>query len=89
VVQGGQMILRIARTGGTDAVFEVPPQVLRVGSRQTPFEVALTDDPRITATGLVREVSPQADPITGTFTCAWGCRTRRPPCCSVRWCPAA
>lgn len=68
VVQGGQMILRIARTGGTDAVFEVPPQVLRVASRQTPVEVALTEDPRVNATGLVREVSPQANPITGTFT---------------------
>jgi RND family efflux transporter MFP subunit len=68
VVQGGQMILRIARAGGTDAVFEVPPQVLRVASRETPIEVALTEDPRITATGNVREVSPQANPITGTFT---------------------
>ena len=68
VVQGGQMILRIAREGGTDAVFEVPPQVLRVASRQTPVEVSLTEDPRIKATGRVREVSPQANPITGTFT---------------------
>jgi RND family efflux transporter MFP subunit len=49
-------------------VFEVPPQVLRVASRQTPVEVALTEDPRVNATGLVREVSPQANPITGTFT---------------------
>jgi RND family efflux transporter MFP subunit len=68
VVQGGQMILRIARAGGTDAVFEVPPQVMRVASRQNPVEVNLTEDPRIRATGLVREVSPQANPITGTFT---------------------
>jgi RND family efflux transporter MFP subunit len=68
VVQGGQMILRIAREGGTDAVFEVPPQVLRVASRQTPVEISLTEDPRIQATGVVREVSPQANPITGTFT---------------------
>jgi RND family efflux transporter MFP subunit len=67
VVQGGQMILRIARAGGTDAVFEVPPQVLRAASRDTPIEVSLTEDPRITATGRVREVSPQANPITGTF----------------------
>jgi RND family efflux transporter MFP subunit len=68
VVQGGQMILRIARAGGTDAVFEVPPQVLRVASRETPVAVSLTEDPRITATGRVREVAPQANPITGTFT---------------------
>jgi RND family efflux transporter MFP subunit len=68
VVQGGQMILRIARAGGVDAVFEVPPQVLRAASRELPIEVSLTEDPRITATGRVREVAPQANPITGTFT---------------------
>jgi RND family efflux transporter MFP subunit len=42
--------------------------VLRAASRETPVEVNLTEDPRITATGRVREVSPQANPITGTFT---------------------
>jgi membrane fusion protein, multidrug efflux system len=68
VVQGGQMVLRIARSGGTDAVFEVPPQVLRAASRDLPVEVALTEDPAVRATGRVREVSPQANPITGTFT---------------------
>jgi RND family efflux transporter MFP subunit len=78
VVQGGQMVLRIARQGGTDAVFEVPPQVMRVGSRQTPVEVALTEDPRIKATGLVREVAPQANPITGTFTVRVGLQNPPP-----------
>jgi RND family efflux transporter MFP subunit len=68
VVQAGQMIVRIAREGGTDAVFEVPPQVLRARSSGQPIEVALTDDPKIRTTGQVREVSPQADPVTGTFT---------------------
>jgi RND family efflux transporter MFP subunit len=29
--------------------------------------VALTTDPNVTAKGRVREVSPRADPITGTF----------------------
>ena len=29
--------------------------------------VSLTDDPTVTATGRVREVSPQADPVTRTF----------------------
>jgi RND family efflux transporter MFP subunit len=68
VVQAGQMIVRIARAGGVDAVFEVPPQVLRRAVGAQPVVVALTDDPAITATGRVREVDPQADPITGTFT---------------------
>jgi RND family efflux transporter MFP subunit len=72
VVQAGRMILRIALDGGVDAVFEVPPQVLRSASgsdsRSIKVAVALTDDPTVTATGFVREVSPQADPVTGTFT---------------------
>jgi RND family efflux transporter MFP subunit len=68
VVQAGQMIVRIARSGGIDAVFEVPPQVLRRAVGAQPVVVALTDDPAITATGRVRETSPQADPVTGTFT---------------------
>jgi len=68
VVQAGQMVVRIALDGGVDAVFEVPPQVVRRASRAQPVAVALTDDPAVTATGLVREISPQADPVTGTFT---------------------
>ncbi|NJD32579.1 MAG: efflux RND transporter periplasmic adaptor subunit [Gammaproteobacteria bacterium] len=68
VVQAGQMIVRIARDGGVDAVFEVPPQVVRRASHSQSVTVALTDEPSVTATGKVREISPQADPVTGTFT---------------------
>jgi RND family efflux transporter MFP subunit len=68
VVQAGQMIVRIALDGGVDAVFEVPPQVVRRASQTQQVTVALTDDPTVTATGRVREISPQADPVTGTFT---------------------
>ena len=31
------------------------------------IRVALSDDPQVTAAGRVREVSPRADPVTGTF----------------------
>ena len=68
VVQAGQMIVRIANDGGVDAVFEVPAQIVRIAARNRPITVALTDDPQVTATGRVREISPQADPVTGTFT---------------------
>jgi RND family efflux transporter MFP subunit len=68
VVQAGQMIVRIAHDGGVDAVFEAPPQVVRRAARAHPVSVALVDDPAVTATGRVREISPQADPVTGTFT---------------------
>jgi len=68
VVQAGRMIVRIALDGGVDAVFEVPPQVVRRAARTQQVTVALTDDPTVTTTGRVREISPQADPVTGTFT---------------------
>jgi RND family efflux transporter MFP subunit len=67
VVQAGQMIFRVARERGWDAVFDVPAQVLRSASRDPKIIVALTDDPTVTATGRVRQVDPQADPITRTF----------------------
>jgi RND family efflux transporter MFP subunit len=67
VVQAGQMILRIARQDGRDAVFDVPAQVLRSAPSDPLVSVSLTDDPAVKATGRVREVAPQADPVTRTF----------------------
>src|SRR5215471_1253612 len=67
VVQAGQMILRVARREGRDAVFDVPAQLLRLAPSDPLITVSLTDDPTVTATGRVREVSPQADPVTRTF----------------------
>jgi RND family efflux transporter MFP subunit len=67
VVQAGQMIFRVAREKGWDAVFDVPAQVLRSAPHDPTIIVALTDDPAVTATGRVRQVDPEADPITRTF----------------------
>jgi membrane fusion protein, multidrug efflux system len=67
VVQAGQMIVRLARHGGRDAVFDVPAQVLRTASTDRAVDIHLADDSTVTATGRVREVSPQADPVTRTF----------------------
>ncbi len=67
VVQAGQMILQLAREGGRDAVFDVPAQMLRAASADAVIDVSLTDDAGVTAIGRVREVSPQADPVTRTF----------------------
>jgi RND family efflux transporter MFP subunit len=68
VVQAGQMIVRLARQDGRDAVFDVPAQVMRSVPSDSDISVHLTDDPSIMASGHVREVSPQADPVTRTFT---------------------
>jgi RND family efflux transporter MFP subunit len=67
VVNAGQMIVQLAREGGRDAVFDVPARIMRDASIDTQIEVFLSDDPTIRALGRVREVSPQADPVTRTF----------------------
>lgn len=67
VVQAGQMIVQLARQGGRDAVFDVPAQVLRAAPSDPRVTIRLTDDPGVTTIGRVREVAPQADPVTRTF----------------------
>ena len=67
VVQAGQMIVTIARKNGRDAVFDVPAQVLRSAPSGPEINVRLADDASVTAVGRVREISPQADPVTRTF----------------------
>jgi len=67
VVQAGQMIVRFARQDGRDAIFDVPAQLLRSAPPDPQIIVSLTDDPKVTAQGRVREVAPQADPVTRNF----------------------
>jgi RND family efflux transporter MFP subunit len=67
VVRAGQMIVKVARQGGRDAVFDVPAQLIRTGPRDPVVQIALTEDPSVRTTGRVREVAPQADPTTRTF----------------------
>jgi membrane fusion protein, multidrug efflux system len=67
VVHAGQMILRVAQQGGTDAVFNVPAQLIRASPADPLVTIALSDDPAVTATGHIREIAPQADPTTGTY----------------------
>ncbi|WP_270937457.1 efflux RND transporter periplasmic adaptor subunit [Falsiroseomonas oryzae] len=67
VVQPGRMIVQVAREDGRDAVFDVPPALKDTAPENPRIEVALTMDPNVRAIGRVREVSPRADPVTGTF----------------------
>jgi RND family efflux transporter MFP subunit len=67
VVRAGQMVVQLARQGGRDAVFDVPEQLIRTGPRDPLVEIALSEDPKVTATGRVREIAPQADAATRTF----------------------
>lgn len=77
VVSAGRMIIQVAREGARDAVFDVPAQVKDSAPKNSEITVALVDDPRVTASGRVREVSPRADPVTGTFAVRF--RLTNPP----------
>ena len=67
VVQAGQMIVKLARHDGRDAVFDVPARVIRSAPANPEIVASLTSDPAVTAVGRVREVAPQANPVTRTF----------------------
>lgn len=67
VVQPGQSIVEVARQDGRDAVFDVPAALLSSLPADPLVEVTLAGDPNARATGRVREVAPQADPVTRTF----------------------
>ncbi len=69
VVAAGQMVMRLADPGEREAVFQVPGAAIRLdGDRWPPVEVRLVSDPGIVADGTIREVSPDVDPVTRTYT---------------------
>lgn len=67
VVNAGRMIVQIARAGAVDAAFDVPAWIKNVAPANAEVTVVLTSDPKTAAQGRVRQVSPRADPVTGTF----------------------
>ncbi len=67
VVQPGQVVVQIARDDGRDAVFNVPAAVLDNHLADARIRVVLADAREVSAQGTVREVAPQADPVTRTF----------------------
>ncbi|WP_138466764.1 efflux RND transporter periplasmic adaptor subunit [Poseidonocella sp. HB161398] len=72
VVSAGAMVVRVARDNGRDAVFDVPERVIDAVDISQSIKVALASDPAVAATGRVREISPQADPVTRTFRVSVG-----------------
>ena len=67
VVAAGRMIVQLARRDGRDAVFEIPADLVRRLVPGMPVRVALSGEAGAEATGRVREIAPQADPVTRTF----------------------
>lgn len=68
VVEAGQMVVRVAQPEEREAVFDVAEAGLRGAPKDPVIEVALAGAPDVTALGHVREISPQADPVTRTHT---------------------
>src|SRR5215471_17575392 len=59
--------LRADTAGIVTTTSAEPGEVVRSAPSDPLITVTLTDDPKVKATGRVREVSPQADPVTRTF----------------------
>jgi RND family efflux transporter MFP subunit len=68
VVNAGQMIVQISQLDPIEAVFSVSERAMAVVHPGTSVLVALQSTPDVAVHGPVREVSPIADPVTGTFT---------------------
>lgn len=69
VVSVGQMVVRLAKPGAKDAVFNIAESAFkdRKPEDKPAVTVSLLSSPGIVAEGTVREVSPVADPTTRTF----------------------
>jgi RND family efflux transporter MFP subunit len=70
VVNSGRMVVRLARPGDKDAVFSVAESVFAGRDPDAAYPeivVALSSNPAVAADGVVREVSPVADPATRTY----------------------
>ncbi|MCB1498688.1 MAG: efflux RND transporter periplasmic adaptor subunit [Bauldia sp.] len=68
VVQAGQMIVEIADDGALDAVFSVPAQIANLAKIGGKVSIWLQQNPDVKVIGSVRQISPNADPTTGTYT---------------------
>ncbi|AJD39940.1 efflux RND transporter periplasmic adaptor subunit [Rhizobium sp. SEMIA 4085] len=66
-VSAGQPVLKLARLEQRDVIVDVPEAQFSNIRLDDHFSVALQLDSRIKATGVVREIAPQADPNTRTY----------------------
>ncbi|KFF64880.1 acriflavin resistance protein AcrA [Pectobacterium brasiliense] len=67
VVSAGQEVVKLASLGGRDAVFDVPERLVNQSLASRVIRVSLLSEPNVQAEGRVRDISPQADPVTRTF----------------------
>ena len=68
VVSAGQMVVRLAQPGEREAVFNLAEGAFKTPPKAPVVVVHLASNPGVKTTGVVRYVSPQADPVTRTYT---------------------
>lgn len=67
VVQAAQTVFTVAEDGDRDAVFNVDEAMVARTPVAPVVKISLISDPKIEATGEVREVSPAVDPASGSI----------------------
>ncbi|MVT05122.1 efflux transporter periplasmic adaptor subunit [Enterobacter sp. 10-1] len=67
VVNAGQTVLTLAAGDARDAVFATTEPAQLLAQKGAAFRVYLLDDPAVSTTGILRDISPQADPLTRTW----------------------
>lgn len=65
VVSSGKMVVKLAPPEQKDAVFAIAESVF--GEERPELAISLLSHPEVAADGVVREISPIADPTTRTF----------------------
>jgi membrane fusion protein, multidrug efflux system len=66
VAQAGEAAFGFAEDGPRDAVFQVYESLIRENSGGKPVDLELVSDPRVKASGKIREISPSVDSKSGT-----------------------
>lgn len=67
VVAAGQPVVRIAKSGEREAAFNISERFVAGATLGLPVKVSMLSDPSVTTPGILREVSPTADPVTRTY----------------------
>jgi len=67
VVNIGQTILKIARPEETEVVISLPEQHLKNVKPQLEMQITSSIDEQKMHKGIIREIAPQADPLTRTY----------------------
>jgi RND family efflux transporter MFP subunit len=67
VVSAGQAVIQVADPSQREAVFAVADSSIGLAYVGLKVQVTMKSDPSITTTGAIREIAPNADPVTRTY----------------------